>query len=128
MLENYYYAKLFLCTQAGHTTFTSLDGKKYYAQVMPVLSLVGPVECKKQNEEYKDIFNNKNYIKAKFNEDLDKGKLYIKNEISLNQALKYFNLSEKLDILKTIILIESANKINKLTSKQKTKMKEIVKK
>ncbi len=126
MIENYYYGKLFICLKSGYKEVVGENGIKYVVFTMPRLQNTGYTLCKQDNYKYIDIRTNKRIEKFYRYEMVEKGNLYFKDIIPIKKALKQFTLKDKLQILKTIILIEATNRLGKITSIEKEKSSNVL--
>ncbi len=121
MVENYYYGKIVYCTKSGSDIILGENGEKYVAFSMPRLNVIGYSICKMDGNEYIDVRNNRRYTKLKHYEDAKKNNFYIMNIKSVKKLMEELSLKEKLQILKTIILIENTARLGKITTNEKEK-------
>ena len=128
MFEDYYYGKIVNCTKSGYKEVVGENGIKYIVFSLPRLENTGYTLCKKDNYKYIDIRNNRRVDKFYRFEMLEKGNSYFKDIIPIQKALKQFTLKEKLQIMKTIILIETTAKLGKMTRIEKRKSNKVLSK
>ena len=116
MIENYYCGKVVYCTKSGYKIIESLNGEKTIDFTAPILKDTGYRIVKKDEDKYIDIQNNKKYEKFGFNSTTTKGRFYIKDIVPMKKILKELGLKEKMQMLKTMMLIESSSKIGELVN------------